>query len=138
MTQSLDGVLTLSSLEQGLPGLGPTWGKFLSEASRCCLEVHDHPNGVQLRVNGISDTALELRWKDEVTDQIRASWNDHQEMTEYGACGIAILLILKLTGFTVIRRARKGEGVDYWLGHKDSELPFQDAARLEVSGILSG
>jgi hypothetical protein len=66
------------------------------------------------------------------------SWDDHQEATEAGATGLAFLLILNLTEFTIIRRARKGTGFDYWLGFKDAELPFQDAARLEISGILKG
>lgn len=33
--------------------------------------------------------------------------------------------------------SRKGTGIDYWLGDKDSIL-FQKKARLEVSGILHG
>lgn len=43
-----------------------------------------------------------------------------------------------MTEFTVIRRAVKGEGVDFWLGYKTDKEPFQDVARLEVSGILEG
>jgi hypothetical protein len=57
------------------------------------------------------------------------------EATEYGACAIAILLVLDLTEFTVIERSRKGTGFDYWLG--DEENLFQQA-RLEISGILKG
>jgi hypothetical protein len=63
------------------------------------------------------------------------AWNDLEETTEYAAYGIAILLIMEITAFTVIRRSRKGTGFDYWLGKKD-DLLFQDAARLEVSGML--
>lgn len=59
-------------------------------------------------------------------------------MTEYGATGIAVLLIIEMTEFTVIKRARKGEGVDYWLGHKSDKPPFRNKARLEISGILEG
>ncbi|ETW93058.1 MAG: hypothetical protein ETSY2_52085 [Candidatus Entotheonella gemina] len=66
------------------------------------------------------------------------AWADEQEATEYGACGIAILIILALTDYTVIRRSRKGTGIDYWLGYQDTDYPFQDAARLEVSGIRRG
>ena len=57
--------------------------------------------------------------------------------TEHGAYGIACLLILDLTGLTVIQRSRKGTGFDFWLGD-DEELPFQNKARLEVSGIRQG
>ena len=67
-----------------------------------------------------------------------ASSGDLVEATEYGAYGLAMLLMLELTPFTVIRQSKRGTGVDYWLGYKDAPKPFQDAARLEVSGILNG
>jgi hypothetical protein len=72
---------------------------------------------------------------------MRCSWNDKEEATEFGACAIAILVILDLTDYTVISRAAKGGGFDYWLGKEenDEELPsYQNKARLEVSGILRG
>src|SRR5947209_9202128 len=62
---------------------------------------------------------------------------DTEEATEFGACGIAILVTLDLTGFT-IQRAFKGGGFDYWLGVMDVDRPFQNLARLEVSGIRRG
>lgn len=55
-----------------------------------------------------------------------------------GAYGIAFLLIRDLTGLGVIERSRKGTGFDYWLGHAGDDLPFQNKARLEVSGIRQG
>jgi hypothetical protein len=62
---------------------------------------------------------------------------DLGEATERGAYGIAILLVMHLAGFKVVQRSVKGTGFDYWLGFADA-LPFQDKARLEVSGILNG
>jgi hypothetical protein len=41
------------------------------------------------------------------------------------------------TGKIVIERSWKGTGFDYWIGRRQGLL-FQDKARLEVSGILSG
>jgi hypothetical protein len=77
-------------------------------------------------------------WESEITEQILAAWDNEDETIEFAACAIAILLILKLTPYTIVRRARKGEGVDYWLSDKNAEYPFQETARLEVSGILKG
>ncbi len=67
-------------------------------------------------------------------------WNDEEYTTEQAAYGVAFLLILQLTGLTVVERSRKGTGFDYWLGVQDSTttLPFQRMARLEVSGIRKG
>jgi hypothetical protein len=71
---------------------------------------------------------------------MKRAYNDLQRTTELGACGVAILLVRQVTGLTVVRASKKGTGFDYWLGRPTSEerLPFQESARLEVSGILSG
>jgi hypothetical protein len=130
--------LILAKLEEGLPGISPSWGSTLAEASIMCLHSHKHVAGVELDVQGMVSHSYKVLWEKEVTDQLQRSWDDMQDCTEFGACGIAILLILELTPYTIIQRARKGTGVDYWLGHKNSGLLFQNSARLEISGILSG
>jgi hypothetical protein len=130
--------LDLDTLQNGLPGISPTWGRFLAEASAVCLHHHNHVNGVHLRVTGSFQASLEMHWTIIIDDQVLRSWADELELTEYGACGVAILAILKLAGFKVIRRARRGSRVDYWLAKANDDPPFQEAARLEVSGILAG
>jgi hypothetical protein len=72
-----------------------------------------------------------------VTEQMRRCWNDEQVTTEHGAYGIALLMMVDQTEYTVIERSRKGTGFDYWLGTEPETL-FQGKARLEVSGIRSG
>ena len=69
-------------------------------------------------------------------EQLKRSTEDLQEATEHGAEYISVLFAIEHTSYTVVRRSRKKTGVDYWLGKKEDEL-FQDAARLEVSGILN-
>ena len=128
----------MNTLKNGLPGISKAWGQFLGEASSQCLNLKNHANGVEMQVKGDSETVFRVFWNNEITEQTRNAWNDTQELTEYGAIGIAILLIVKMTEFTVIRRAVKGEGVDFWLGYKTDKEPFQNVARLEISGILEG
>jgi hypothetical protein len=131
-------MLDLDTLQNGLPGISPSWGRFLAEASAVCLHHHNHINGIRLTVTGSFQGSLEVHWTIIIDDQVLRSWADEMELTEYGACGIAILAILEFTGFKVIRRARKGSSVDYWLSKADGDPPFQEAARLEVSGIIAG
>lgn len=148
--------ILLSRLAEGLPGLSPEWGAWLTQACIVSLSSHSHTTGVRLHLlkplknaltsvvaeprsisgNGSDPETFQILWEGEVTEQIRRSWGDQDEATEYGACALAILLILELTPFTVIRRSYKGTGVDYYLGYKDSQEPFEDAARLEVSGLF--
>ncbi len=130
--------LLLNELENGFPGMSKAWGKFLCEASSHCLSLKNHASGAEMQVKGDSETVFQVFWNNQITEQTRQAWNDTQELTEYGAMGIAVLLIREMTEFIVIRRAVKGEGVDYWLGYKTDKEPFQDVARLEISGILEG
>lgn len=102
------------------------------------LHHHNHTRGVHLKVTGVFQGSLEMQWSIIISDQILRSWADQQELVEYGACGVAILMMLNLVGFKVIRRSIKGTGFDYWLASADEVLPFQEAARREVSGILAG
>ncbi|MGH9759491.1 MAG: hypothetical protein ACREAC_01480, partial [Blastocatellia bacterium] len=66
-------------------------------------------------------------------------WNDDEVTTEHGAYGVAILIILNLTEYTVVERSKKGTGFDFYLGLNNNEdLPFQNVVRLEISGIRTG
>jgi hypothetical protein len=107
----------------------------MADAAAVCLEDQGHGSEVALRVTGEFRELYLLQGLD-VTDQMRATY-DPEEATEFGAYGIAILLMRDLTGLTV-QRAFKGGGFDYWLGIVDEDRPFANMARLEVSGIRRG
>ena len=131
--------MKLDDLRQGTPGITPTFGGCLCEAASVCLEARAHQSGVSMTVSGVlSSHSLQVTWA-QTTQQVRNCYADPQFATEFGAYGIAVLLIERLTDLTVFERSRKGPGFDYWLAPKGSSQPlFQDKSRLEVSGILSG
>lgn len=129
-------VLDLSRLSSGFPALTTSAGTLLAEAAAVCLAHQGHGLRATLPVTGsYSKTVVVVR--PSISDQMRRCYADLQEATEFGACGLAILLVRAIVGYTVIERSVKGTGFDYWLGYED-ELPFQNKARLEVSGILAG
>lgn len=128
--------LVLMRLGEGCPALTQDCGRSFAEAAAVCLEDQGHVRRAVLHVTGHYTEFLAVIWPG-VTDQMRRCHNDPEVATEWGAYGIAILLIQDLVGFTVIERSRKGTGFDYWLG-ADEEWIFQHKARLEVSGIRSG
>ena len=132
-------VLDLSELQQGLPAITPAFGSALAEAGAICLSEQGHQPGVALKVEGSFSEAFVLLWP-QVTEQMRRCWNDQDYTTEQGAYSVALLLIQRLTSFTVVERSRRGTGFDYWLGNVSdlAELPFEKYARLEVSGIRRG
>ena len=128
-------MLDLNELNNGLLAITPYFGRALAEAAGVCLESQGHSQGVQIRILGYDNCNYELTWPD-VTEQVNRTWNDSQEATEYGATAIAVLLAKKEIGYLVIERARKGTGIDYWLGEETDSPLFQRKARLEISGIL--
>lgn len=120
-----------------MPGLTTANGTVLAEAASVCFEHQAHKSGVKLVIDGDSPGQMEVNW-DQVTEQRRRTYADLQEATEWGASGVAIVIICMHTGRIVVERSRKGGGFDYWLGKEDDGNLFQNKARLEVSGILKG
>lgn len=111
-------------------------GQVMAECASVCLEDQGHGATVSLSVEGTHRAAYSVL-RLTTTDQLRSTHGDLQEATEWGACGLALLIVRDLTPYTVVERAWKGGGFDYWLGNKDDPL-YQKRARLEVSGILAG
>jgi hypothetical protein len=129
-------MLALDELKQGMPALSAAACGYMAEAGAVCLHQNGHPCPVDLCVDGEYDERYELRWP-EVTQEALNSHNDPDAAAEFGAYGVAMLLIPRISDYTAIERSRKGTGFDYWLRTKDDVL-FQSKARLEVSGIFSG
>ena len=128
--------LDLNTLRDGLPSVTSEFGACCAQAATICLEDQGHPLVADLVIRGqLSENCKLTRL--EVTDQMQRCWNDEEVTTEHGAYGVSFLIIRDLTEFTVIERSRKGPGFDYWLGNEE-ELPFQNKAKLEVSGIRNG
>jgi hypothetical protein len=122
------------------PGWSLTFGATCADAAAVCLDDQGHPERVELKINGIQSGELELQWNQ--IDDITRRFNADQEVaTEYGAYGIAALIMPQITHYTIIERSVKGKGFgfDFWLGSiDDTETLFQRKARLEVSGIRKG
>ncbi len=122
------------------PGWSVTFGATCADAAATCLDAQAHPHRVIFHLDGIQPCAIELQW--EAIDDIVHRFNADQEVaTEYGAYGIAALVMPYLTNLTIIERSIKGKGFgfDFWLGSIDNAATlFQRKARLEVSGIRQG
>jgi hypothetical protein len=115
-------------------------GSFLAESALYCLDYCKHKSGVTLSLVDRIDEIVSVIWTFDLDERADSTYADLQEVTEYGAACIAILLTLSFTRNTTVQRSCKGGGFDYWVGNIDttSEPPFQGCARLEVSGTLLG
>lgn len=135
--------LVLEDLKQGLPGLTEDAGGSLRENAMVCLNSQGYSSGVHCEMKSLKKTCsiLRINWTGDVTDQMRNTWYDRREASEFGAAGLAILVILSRTKYTVLRRMDIDEdtGMDYWLSNSNSagsvsENFLQGDARLEVAG----
>lgn len=128
--------LTVLGIAPGIPALTPARGQFYAEAAAFCLEDRQHQQGASLNVKGLQELKCQLRWP-ATSEQSRRSYADTQDSTEFGAYGVAIALVKEVTGLSALHQSRKGTGFDYWIGESLDDL-FQNASRLEISGILDG
>jgi hypothetical protein len=122
------------------PGWSLTFGATSATAAAVCFEERGHSGCVALQLDGIQPGIIQIQWDaiDEMTRRFNA---DMEVATEYGAYGIAALIMPHLTQLTIIERSVKGKGLgfDFWLGSVNNpDTLFQRKARLEVSGIRKG
>ncbi|MDX2075478.1 MAG: hypothetical protein SFZ02_03545 [bacterium] len=128
-------------LEWNILGITKTSAKNFMDACIVCLANQHHHSNVNLKLveNGHLQQAR-LVWTQILDDQTRRTWRDLYEAVEYGATGLAILLVIKRTPYTILERSVRGTGFDYWLLDKESaqssEWITQGNARLEISGVL--
>ncbi len=131
-------IINLEEIKAGLPGVSPTIGAHLFEGCMVTLSRKGHSNtGTNMALIGDQELTCSLQWVDAMSDQIERSWQDQNVATENGAVCIAILLLLKLTHYTIVQRSPGKNGFDYYLGEATDPL-FVNKARLEVSGIFNG
>lgn len=138
--------IVLEDLKRGYPGLDKDTGGSHRIAAIVCLDSQKHASDVNCEMKSLKETKtmLRLTWNEAVTQQMKNTWHDRREATEMGAAGVAILVILAFTEYTVLRRMDIDEktGMDYWLSKSANvrdltENFLKGDARLEVAGRRS-
>jgi hypothetical protein len=130
--------LRLTDLKENAHELTPVFGEALAQAAAVCLDDQGHTSGRSLALKGDFSGSCALRWR-RSSKKARRTWNDLEVATEYGAYGVATLLVWRYAHLKVVERSRKGTGFDFWLGDgSGTGTLFQNKARMEVSGIRKG
>lgn len=115
------------------PGISNSVANFLLEGAKVCLHKNGHSSGVQLKINGDIEDSIILEWNENLSEQVLNSWKDQNELTEYAATLIAVIILNLFTDFVVNRRNDQKESCDYYLGKKYFN---GDKGLLEISGIF--
>jgi hypothetical protein len=93
-----------------------------------------------MMVSGNFEKRFTVVWEKDINVATLASWKDENQIANFGAVGIAILLAIELLGIVSFEEGIIGTGIDFWVSTKSSSsqlIPFINReARIEVSGIL--
>jgi len=132
--------INLDILKVGLPGITATRGAFYREAIIVGLVKQGFSSGVILEIKGEFNESCIIEWTNDLEDKDIRSWRDEIQIANFGAVGIAILLMAELLKFKNFEESTIGTGIDFWISKKKfqkGEIAFyKREARLEVSGLL--
>lgn len=122
-------------------GLTLEYVRMMQQAAWMCLHQGPHPQpvsfGFDCEGGELAPEVVALTWTTPNAEILR-TYADLQEATEWGAAGIALLLLHHAFGFRRYQRSWKGTGFDFWAS-KDMEGELMDGCdHLEVSGLLNG
>ncbi len=112
-----------------------------AEAATVCLGRH-HTSPTRLDVSFWESTdgqALQLEWP-MPDDRARASWLNRDDATRDGAYAIVLSVLEVTRGLLPLSRTMTRSGADWWVVPADrlaadSHLNYEDAIRVEVSGM---
>lgn len=129
--------MDLNKLKGGIMGLNPVICTYFMQACAECLDHHGHAEDISFSKTNDPEIGYNLKWSKNPED-VKRGLKDTQEITEWGATAIALLIAEQESGYTIAERSAKGTGFDWWLGEDVDDLSiFQKKARLEISGILA-
>ena len=134
--------LTFTKLHERHRGITAPIADSYAEAATVCLNrFHTSPDSLGIRYNQEDWHSYVLTWPTPSHRQ-QDAWGNRDDTTESGAYCLVIAAVEHHLGLYVIGRALVGTGADYYLGIPgdevnsfDNELDFENATRLEVSGI---
>jgi hypothetical protein len=132
--------LTLESLSVGIPVIPEEAVGFYKQNFMVCFYENGHKSGVSLTVSYDNlDSVFQIFWTGDITEDLLRAYRETKRCTDFAACAIALILVRELTEFTAVEQSCIGTTIDYYLipQKQESDLIFNRAARLEVSGILS-
>lgn len=132
-----DRVIQLDASNLAFEALTPYYAAMCCEAASFCFEQHGHSMPTETTLSGCERSSVHFHWTSPPM-QALATYRDTDVAAENGAYAVAIAVLNQVHGYKVIERSAKGPGFDFWVGTSSDGLPFQNKARLEVSGIFEG
>ena len=132
-------VLDLDDLTTDIPALTASLAIHMQEAVVMCMNPHNHVPGVLCAVRDLDDEldTVRIQWKLSYSELIRRAFGNTRNAAEKAGEAIAILTVTAFTDYTVVERARIGDGFDFWISRNDDDhdFLFQQTIGLECKGL---
>lgn len=136
--ESRNAQLQLERLAESTECLTDATAEHLAESCMVTFDVHDHSPGVNMAFS-FEDSIhkITVSWDKQVTETMRRGHRDRNKRTDDAACAIALMLVPEFTDYHGYEQSATGDRIDYYLrsSRRDDTLIFNDAVKLEVSGI---
>ena len=116
-------VLDLDDLTTDIPALTDSFAIYMQEAVVMCMNPHNHVPGVLCVIRRLDDElgVVRIQWKMSYSEQIRRAFGNARNAAEKAGEAIAILTVTAFTDYTVVERARIGDGFDFWISRSDED-----------------
>lgn len=112
--------------------------RFILDATSFCLAKNNHQSGVVAPIGGFIVDSLQATWT-AMTAEMMNTYNSQKKAVEFGAEGIAFILVDRCTNFQIGPVAYIGSGFDYYLRPKNQDATLSSLCdgytKLEISGI---
>ncbi|MCY4063985.1 MAG: hypothetical protein OXG53_16560 [Chloroflexi bacterium] len=137
MTETV--VLDLDDLTTDIPALTASLAIHMQEAVVMCMKSHNHLPGVLCAIRDFEDelVIVRIQWKLSYSEEIRRAFGHSRNAAEKAGEAIAILTATAFTDYTVVERARIGNGFDFWMSRNDDDHDYlyQHTIGLECKGL---
>jgi hypothetical protein len=110
----IQSIMNLSNIKRGLPAISPGFGSGLYDAIVTTMHRAGHPEIVSMLLSGDQTKQIVLEWEDTFSEQIDRTFKKDSSMIDAAAVGVSCLLAKEETDYTVVERAYKGSGFDYY------------------------
>lgn len=132
-------VLGPDDLSTDTPALTASLAIHMQEAVLMCMNPHNHVPGVLCAVRDLDAVLVTARiqWKMSYSEKIRRAFGNARNAAQKAGEAIAILTVTEITDYTVVERARIGDGFDFWISRSDDDHDylFQQLIGLECKGL---
>ncbi|MEN0003380.1 MAG: hypothetical protein AAF798_04530 [Bacteroidota bacterium] len=88
--------LDLDRLNKEINGISSTRAAFYREAIIVGLKRQGHESGIDLEVSGEFDETFSVVWGKDITSTELASWKDENQIANFAAVGLSVLLVIEL------------------------------------------